>query len=374
MARLDERDVALLVDAIHELHEAPSGDEFPHLSLEVTDRLVRNDLIGFNEVDPPAGRATSLVHPHKELTEEQHRLLALLSHEHPVIAHINATGDGSAHMISDFLTLEEFHRRRIYRELYIQLPMEHQISFTLPSVRPRIVALALNRSEPGDDFDERDRSMLNLVRPHLAQAFEQAKERDRVRAILSTVSTAMALDGAHVVVLGDVPTDGTAGALTLLYRYFGAPGARDPLPTRLSNWLGAQRRRRIAGGAESPPGILQPLTRERDGRQVVLRYLPAGTGSVEALLINERSGPASPQELQDLGLTPREAEVLSVLGSGATNAEIARELHISPGTVKKHLDHLYAKLGVRGRIQAIAMVTSLLPHDGPRPSPPEPPR
>jgi DNA-binding CsgD family transcriptional regulator len=290
-----------------------------------------------------------------------------------VISHISDTGDGSAHKISDFITLEEFHRRRIYRELYAQLPMEHQISFTLPSVRPRIVALALNRSEPGDDFEERDRSMLNLARPHLAQAFEQAKERDRVRAILSTVTGAMVLDGAHVVVLGDVPTDGTAGALTLLYRYFGAPGARDPLPARLSSWLDAQRRRLATGGAERPPEILRPLTRERDGRQLVLRYLPAGPGAVEALLINERSGRASPRELQDLGLTAREAEVLSVLGTGATNAEVARELHISPGTVKKHLDHVYAKLGARGRAQAVAMATSLLSGEPTRSSPADPP-
>jgi DNA-binding CsgD family transcriptional regulator len=277
-------------------------------------------------------------------------------------------------MISDFITLEEFHRRRIYRELYAQLPMEHQISFTLPSVRPRIVALALNRSEPGDDFDERDRLILNLARPHLAQAFEQAKERDRVRAILSTVSGAMALDGTYVVVLGDVPTDGTPGALTLLYRYFGAPGARHPLPARLFTWLEAQRQRLSSDGADMPPDISRPLTRERDGRQVVLRYLPAGSGCVEALLINERTGRARPDELRDLGLTAREAEVLSVLGSGATNAEIAEELHVSPGTVKKHLDSVYAKLGARGRVQAVAMATALLPSDRPTPSPAEPPR
>ena len=364
MAKLDERDVRLLVDAIHELHEVPSADAFPQLSLELTGGIVRNDLIGFNEMDPVAGRATSLVHPRMELSELQHRMLAELSHEHPVIAYINETGDGSAHKVSDFITLEEFHRRRIYRELYVQLPMEHQISMTLPSVLPRIVALALNRTEPGDDFDERDRLMLNLLRPHLAQTFEQAKERDRVRTILSTVSDAMAAEGAHIVLLGDVPTDGTPGALMLVYRYFGPPGARDPFPARLSHWLLAQRQRLITGGRDAPPGILRPLTRERDGRQLVLRYLPAGPTSIEALLINERSGPAGPPELEQLGLTRREAEVLSELGSGATNAEIAAALHISPGTVKKHLDNVYRKLGARGRAQAVAMATALLPKDG----------
>jgi DNA-binding CsgD family transcriptional regulator len=363
VAKLDELEVRRLVDAIHDLHEAPSASDFPKLSLEVTGALVRNDLIAFNEVDPATGRATALVYPLIELTDRQHRTLAELSHEHPAITHLNETGDGSAHRISDFISVEEFQQRRIYRELYADLAMEHQISFTLPSVRPRIIALALNRTERGDDFDERDRLVLNLLRPHLAQAFEHSKERDRVRAVLSTMSGAMAADGTHMVLLGDVPTDGTPGSLMLLYRYFGAPGARDPFPTRVSHWLDAQRRRLITGGQGAPPGILRPLTRERAGQQLVLRYLPGGPSCVETLLINERSGPASPPELEQLGLTHREAEVLSFLGSGATNAEIATALHISAGTVKKHLDNVYRKLGVRGRIQAVAMATALLPAD-----------
>ncbi len=48
-------------------------------------------------------------------------------------------------------------------------------------------------------------------------------------------------------------------------------------------------------------------------------------------------------------LTPREAQVLTLVEQGLTNGEIARELGIRPGTVKIHLKHLYEKTGVRGR-------------------------
>ena len=52
-------------------------------------------------------------------------------------------------------------------------------------------------------------------------------------------------------------------------------------------------------------------------------------------------------------LTPREREVLALVADGKTNAEIARQLWISPGTVRRHLENAYAKLGVHTRTAAI---------------------
>ena len=52
------------------------------------------------------------------------------------------------------------------------------------------------------------------------------------------------------------------------------------------------------------------------------------------------------------GLTAREAEVLVWLGQGRSNPEIAAELHLSRKTVSSHLEHIYAKLGVKTRTEA----------------------
>lgn len=54
------------------------------------------------------------------------------------------------------------------------------------------------------------------------------------------------------------------------------------------------------------------------------------------------------------GLTDRELEVLLLVASGSTNRETARKLFISEATVKTHLLHAYAKLGVRDRAAAVA--------------------
>jgi DNA-binding NarL/FixJ family response regulator len=55
----------------------------------------------------------------------------------------------------------------------------------------------------------------------------------------------------------------------------------------------------------------------------------------------------------DLGLTPRETEILTLLVTGATNAEIAQELTVSVETVKSHVGEVLRKLNVRDRVQAI---------------------
>ena len=55
-------------------------------------------------------------------------------------------------------------------------------------------------------------------------------------------------------------------------------------------------------------------------------------------------------------LSPRELEVARAIGRGASNADIAGELHISLGTVKSHASQLLAKLDVENRVQVALLV------------------
>jgi DNA-binding CsgD family transcriptional regulator len=86
---------------------------------------------------------------------------------------------------------------------------------------------------------------------------------------------------------------------------------------------------------------------------------PAGTLFVEfvhhhadgILTIHERAA-GEPRET----LTPREREVVALVGDGMRNSEIAETLWVSPGTVRKHLENIYNKLGVHTRTAAVAQV------------------
>jgi DNA-binding NarL/FixJ family response regulator len=58
-----------------------------------------------------------------------------------------------------------------------------------------------------------------------------------------------------------------------------------------------------------------------------------------------------------LRLSPRERVVLARAAAGETNPAIAQALFVSPGTVRKHLEHIYDKLEVRTRTEAAAIYT-----------------
>jgi DNA-binding NarL/FixJ family response regulator len=65
----------------------------------------------------------------------------------------------------------------------------------------------------------------------------------------------------------------------------------------------------------------------------------------------DEPAPSEPQ-LPD-GLTPREAEVLGLIGAGLSNTEIAAHLFVSEATVKSHVNHMLPKIGARDRAQAV---------------------
>jgi DNA-binding NarL/FixJ family response regulator len=78
---------------------------------------------------------------------------------------------------------------------------------------------------------------------------------------------------------------------------------------------------------------------------------PAVTGRVLSTY-REGTAPVLPDAEVDV-LTPREREVLALVGAGLTNAEIAHRLTLGEGTVKTHVGHVFAKLGLRDRPAAV---------------------
>jgi DNA-binding NarL/FixJ family response regulator len=90
-----------------------------------------------------------------------------------------------------------------------------------------------------------------------------------------------------------------------------------------------------------------------------IRVVAAGDAliapSVTRRLIEDfagRPGPA-PQQREIDGITEREREVLTLVGRGMSNGEIAGRLYISTATAKAHVAHLLAKLGARDRVQLV---------------------
>jgi DNA-binding NarL/FixJ family response regulator len=84
-------------------------------------------------------------------------------------------------------------------------------------------------------------------------------------------------------------------------------------------------------------------------RTVVAALSAPGAGAAAA---DPAAAARAERALPD-GLTPREAEVLALIAAGLTNTEIADRLVVSAATVKSHVNHIFAKAGVRDRAQAV---------------------
>jgi DNA-binding response OmpR family regulator/DNA-binding CsgD family transcriptional regulator len=180
--------------------------------------------------------------------------------------------------------------------------------------------------------------MLARIRVHLANA-----------RLTKSARVALDVSGRYLFV---VNRDGaivwaTPQAQKLLASHLSAIGGEEfAIPPAWRAWL-----EQCQSGAD-PTRIPTPAAGFEDD-QLRLQYL-AKFGSNEILLRLVRGHKAgSPAQFsRELGLTNRESEVLSWLSVGKTNRDIAQILGLSPRTVDKHLEQIYAKLGVENRTAA----------------------
>jgi len=161
--------------------------------------------------------------------------------------------------------------------------------------------------------------------------------------------------GADLVVLGtfaDLPmADAVREAVAL-------PGAPKVLAL-----VSAIRRDELDAVAGAGPSAVLVRTAEADELADAVRRVSAGErvfspALVPAVVEAMQAGPES-GSVTEAGLTQKEREVLARLAEGRSNAEIAEALFVTPATVKTHLAHIYAKLGVKGRHEALARAVAL---------------
>ncbi len=136
-------------------------------------------------------------------------------------------------------------------------------------------------------------------------------------------------------------------AWNLLERYYGAKVLLH-LPAPLAAWLDGPQRS-------------APFVCERERSRLSVRMFSEGgaTGTV-MLLLAEKVDLAGPEPLQQLGLTPREAEVLFWLTQGKSSPEIGIILGAALNTVKKHIQNVFQKLGVENRTAAAVRALEVL--------------
>ena len=351
-SRLEHRDFKEVLEFLGRIYAISDFDTFRKQVVSGLQSLVPSEVNGYNEVDIRS-QHNEVVYDRPEAIRvpDGDRIFDRYIPEHPLIAYSKSTRGHGAVKISDVISTKRFHRLGLYNEFFKLIGIEDQMVVSFPSPRPVIVGIALNRKHR--TFTERDRLLLNLINPHLLQAYGNIEAVSRLNAELSLAQRV--LDESHAAVVwlknGDRVQHATLQARVLLTQYF--PGGRKPLqalPELLQRWLGQELAR--FGNLSNVPSARRPLAIRRGSDNLIVRLI-SDNGQL-CLLLEEslatKSGSAA------YGLTRRESEVLEWVSRGKTNWEIALILNISARTVQKHLEHIFQKLGVETRTAAAAKV------------------
>ncbi len=358
MARLARADLQSLINVLGVALSALDEEMFPSNVLVALRSLVEYDVAIFLTIDATSNRIWSwaqepshLVFPHMEHLFQGH--LA----DHPLLLHCIRTGSGTVVRMSDFLSPAQFRAHPIYRDFYARLGMRHQLGFGIAQ-QPSLVAWT-EMLRADRDFTERDRAVVQAMLPHLRLQWQWS----RSVAALSERGSLLNQAAQHLRV-GLVAVDAerrvhyvSQRAGELLTAYLDTEQeVRGRLPQALDEWI-ARERIVESGPIRSGP---EPFIIARDGSELWCRVVAGRTRWL--ITLEEQSLPSRRTSLEDFGLTRREAEVVQVLVTGMSNGDIATILKMSERTVGKHLEHIYAKLGVSGRAAVMARALGLLRH------------
>lgn len=253
VTQLRGADLEALLAFLNDVSRIEFAQPYPRQFLVRLQGLVPCDAVTYQELDLRAKRVRAMVAT--DADEDDDEDLYWSVGRCPISEYRVRTGDLAAVRMSDVIDGPRYHELAIFRDYFHPVSVEHLLDVGLPAAPYRHRSLVFFRRLGATDFSERDRAILDMLRPHLF-----------------TIEATAAL------------------------------------------------RRRLA---TEPPA-------------------PGGDG--DASVYSD--------------LTAREREIVELVAEGKTNAQIGEQLWIAPSTVKKHLEHVYEKLGVRRRAAAVSALAS----------------
>jgi DNA-binding CsgD family transcriptional regulator len=214
--------------------------------------------------------------------------------------------------------------------------------------------LCLHRTDEPSGFTESEFAVVAAAAPHLGHALRQA-------ALLDRSTTTASGHEPGVIVLAD---DLSLVAITARASEFLADIEERPtsLPLPVCVYAAAAALRAIEDGTAAPGAMPTTRIRSRTGAwlRVHASRLTGPPGEQRITIVIETADRSStiPLRLSAYGLSPREAEVATLVLRGTSTSTISASLHISEHTVQDHLKSVFDKVGVRSRRELVgAMFT-----------------
>lgn len=195
VARLSEPEIERLVAFVHDAATWERDQPFPpDLVARLRELIPRAEWVTYCELDWKLRRTRYIAQVGAAAATDE-TIYWQLHHEHAVCEHFARTGDGRAIRMSDLLSPAQWRSRELYNCFY--RPFQYELDMRLPG-EPRCTRTFLFHSSRRD-FTERDRFVLNALRPHLARIHDRFSFRAPVAYL---PLTARELEILHYVARG----------------------------------------------------------------------------------------------------------------------------------------------------------------------------
>jgi DNA-binding CsgD family transcriptional regulator len=342
---LSVADRADLLEAVAYISGASDLDDFATRASQRLLALVPGLSTSYNEINLLSERVAGVVWPDPgpEWFARYSPLFQRYLHQHPIVRHYEETGEGDPVSWLDADPERSFERTELYTGFYLPNGIRSQIGFTFPAPPGIAVGMAVNRD--GEEFTPRERRLMSELRVHLVNVYRLVSQVEAGRVPSAT----LAAQGWTVVLVSDtgevLSSNSTAVQL----------GKAVGLDLRAGATLRTTEvwRRFAAASSDVPWSVRRPPTPALvTGPDVDLEMVLARTPVGPHPIWLRQPSPVTTESVRRLGLTDRQAEVAMLLIDGATNRQIGSALSISPGTVRKHLEAVFATLGVNSRAAA----------------------
>jgi DNA-binding CsgD family transcriptional regulator len=360
-------DTRSLLQGIQTLYTLCNLETFGVDALTILNQLVPSDIPTFHATKVRTHQISHTFLPNfPGFTPEIEKVIDRHFGEHPIIHHMPQTLNG-AYQTSDFVSQKELHCfEGLYQQFLRPLDLEEQMTFFLPNAisgswskitqtDATLVGFSLNCAQ--HNFTERDRLILNLLRPHLYQAYCNAQHYQQFQQDLNQLQQSLNYLGLVILNAEGQVQSVAPQATTWLESYFAKPAYSHHLPDHLWSWVKHQIAE-LSKSLDLPKACL-PLHIQQAGKELVIRLVIEQPEERYLLLLEEHT-PSPMSSLALLGLCQRETEVLACVMQGKNNKAIATHLSINISTVRKHLESIYSKFGVHSRTEAIAQALEKL--------------
>ena len=350
-ATLSPADEALVRDLIDAVLAAPDSHAYVDTALGGLLELIPAIDVSWNEVNVLEQMSSIVVKP-APANGYTHLVDAFIEYaeDNPIVRHVLATGDTRTHILSDFVSPEDFHKTELYQNIFKHVGIESQMVLPLPAPPGVAMGFAVNRDGAG--FSERDRLVMDSMRPFLVHGYRAAQ----VRQASEMLRNALSATGWSVALVRDDGeiTDLTEGTTEILREVDVVMEPGRPIPASLQETF-AQKVIGYERSQLATPSAPVRLSDAPDSAAGSVVPSPAGPH----IVLLRSATQVDPRPLSEVGLTPRQIDVAVALANGGTNQQIARRLGVAEGTVKKHLESIFRLLEVDNRASAAARVREL---------------